>query len=1549
MNRITSSLFIFLFSFTLQAQILHVKADASGANNGLSWADAYTDLQSAISTASSGTQIWVAVGTYKPTSGTDRDAYFELKNGVEIYGGFLGTETQLAERDYIHNESILSGDIGVVGDSLDNSYTIVYSIGTDENTILEGFTIQDGNADYTGTDVLDTDPRKSGGGMYLSGEMTDLRCQIKHCHFKNNHSDARGGGLFVWSGAAAGSTRPNIFANEFTQNDAGTLGGGFYWIGGTTLQAELIPADSLIFNNNNANVGGGIHMTSRVNNALTKIRNCSFAENISSSYGGGLYFREDSFDNVGTEFEGCDFTYNTSAFSGGGIFHESFYEFKNITLRDCYLDHNVAGTIENPVNGGGIFIGGYIDTPNPNAKVLIDNTTMSWNAGNYGGAINPSITGAVVIEVTNSTFQYNSAAFSGGGIYTSNPDHTLRVSNSYFEGNAANDATGGGIHVQSSDVKITNSVFQANIGKTGAGIRMINGEISNCVFYENNAVQQGGGIRCQQAMIANCIFWNNINFGTGPDIYNNSFPLTVESCLFSSADCAAINYINSNISCSGNTLFGIDPLFTNPTIGDFSVPLNSIVRDAGDNTLYHPEITEDYFGNMRIQGSSIDIGVYELPVVSITSVTGNASDCQEESINIGSINYEIADGVTPLTLTIGDVQEITDDITGTITGLAGGTFDFTVTDAVGNSATQSVVIQTLPQPTIGIDLTLPTCNAFTNGVLVLDPQGETAPFSVIWDDGTESFGQYGVGAGMYSYTLTDAFGCVLTGTETITEPSAVILNETIQNTICVGDATGQVSINPTGGTGMLTAVWSPNPNNEEGYELTNITSGVYAVIVTDESGCAFGEQYIVESGSAVEISAEITDAGCSGTATGAITVTPVTGEGELTYAWSNEMTGATISDIFAGNYNVTVTDEIGCQTVETYTVFAGAPITFSPTIMSNTCAGATEGSIDLNVEDTNGLNFTWSPNVVGQTGTVLTELAADTYFLTITDGDECPSYAEYTISEPSEIELTPLATNPSCLGGSDGTITIFAEGGTAVTPEDYVFEVTPSLIEGANGVYSGAAAGEYQLIVTDLNGCTVESTITLEEGEALTINGVVNDIACFAESSGSINLAGDGADGSTYIWSPNANGQTTNIITELAADTYSVTVIDGVGCQRFNEFVVTEPSEMNLISSTENVLCAAGNDGIINITATGGTPFADCGYDYTVSPDLSSPDCGVFTGAVAGTYTLTATDANGCQMNTSVDVIENEALSAIISVADASCPGATDGSVNIEITGGEAPYEINGEVENLGAGEYSVLITDVNNCEFTSTFTVLESAGLTLNFDVIDATCIGASNGSVEVIITGGVAPYTIEGETNDLVAGEYEITASDSNGCGATATFTVSEPSLLSFDFDIINAETSSSMDGSIFIENVIGGTAPYDFEWENGETTEDITNISSGIYNLIITDGNNCTYSFGFEVDYNTALDDLSSLGWEAHLQPNILTNQTNTQLFLKADQNAKGKLHIYDAIGRLSTSQTLNIVSGDQQLTLSTESLTTGVYFVRLEIGGLGSEVLRLVIVD
>ena len=141
------------------AQIRYVKWNASGANNGTSWTNAYTDLQSALSTSLSGDEIWVAAGTYKPTSSTDRMISFALKNSVAIYGGFSGTETLRTQRNYITDITILSGEIGAAGNA-DNSYHVVLGGGTNSTAVLDGFTVTAGNANATS-------PYNSGGGLYL--------------------------------------------------------------------------------------------------------------------------------------------------------------------------------------------------------------------------------------------------------------------------------------------------------------------------------------------------------------------------------------------------------------------------------------------------------------------------------------------------------------------------------------------------------------------------------------------------------------------------------------------------------------------------------------------------------------------------------------------------------------------------------------------------------------------------------------------------------------------------------------------------------------------------------------------------------------------------------------------------------------------------------------------------------------------------------------------------------------------------------------------------------------------------------------------------------------------------------------------------------------------------------------------------------------------------------------------------------------------------------------------------------------------------------------
>ncbi|HKD20247.1 MAG TPA: cadherin, partial [Thermoanaerobaculia bacterium] len=209
-------------SSLVSASVIYVNAAATGANNGTSWANAFTSLQSGLAAAGSGDEIWVVAATYKPTTTTDRTISFVLKNNVGVYGGFNGTETQRSQRNPAVNVTILSGDIGTPGDPTDNSYHVVTADGTVTVTgVLDGFTITAGQADSA------TVPDERGGGMWDNGGAPTLGNLI----FVSNFANFEGGGMRVTSGAPV-LTHCTFVANVVAFNGAG---GGFKSGGGSTV------------------------------------------------------------------------------------------------------------------------------------------------------------------------------------------------------------------------------------------------------------------------------------------------------------------------------------------------------------------------------------------------------------------------------------------------------------------------------------------------------------------------------------------------------------------------------------------------------------------------------------------------------------------------------------------------------------------------------------------------------------------------------------------------------------------------------------------------------------------------------------------------------------------------------------------------------------------------------------------------------------------------------------------------------------------------------------------------------------------------------------------------------------------------------------------------------------------------------------------------------------------------------------------------------------------------------------------------------------------
>lgn len=284
----------------LNAQIIYVKKGANG--NGTSWKNASGDLNQALDQAKKGTEIWVAKGTYIPSQ-TDRNVSFTISSGVAVYGGFEGNETQLNQRNYKLNITILSGEIGTTFRD-DNSYSVVYISNSDNNTILDGFTISNGAA----TEKKDGRTR-GGGGLYNDGQESVSNPTIQNCIFKNNYGRD---GAAIYNNGNNGQANAHIINCQFIKNIADLDGGAIF---------------------NDGRAGG-------MSNPI--ISECTFLNN-TGNFGGAIL-------NYGLQGESsptisrCQFTENKAYIKGGGVYNIDVEGIANPTLLECSFNENIAKT-----------------------------------------------------------------------------------------------------------------------------------------------------------------------------------------------------------------------------------------------------------------------------------------------------------------------------------------------------------------------------------------------------------------------------------------------------------------------------------------------------------------------------------------------------------------------------------------------------------------------------------------------------------------------------------------------------------------------------------------------------------------------------------------------------------------------------------------------------------------------------------------------------------------------------------------------------------------------------------------------------------------------------------------------------------------------------------------------------------------------------------------------------------------------------------------------------------------------------------------------------
>lgn len=456
---------------------------------------------------------------------------------------------------------------------------------------------------------------------------------------------------------------------------------------------------------------------------------------------------------------------------------------------------------------------------------------------------------------------------------------------------------------------------------------------------------------------------------------------------------------------------------------------------------------------------------------------------------------------------------------------------------------------------------------------------------------------------------------------------------------------------------------------------------------------------------------------------------------------------------------------------------------------------------------------------------------------------------------------TITQTNPVCNSVCNGTATATAVG--VDSPWDFVWkDATGATILTQNNIITpstatGLCAGTYTVAVTDNNNCTSTATVTITEPPVLTATQSQSNILCAGGSTTASVIASGGTAGYTYAWSP--SGGSAPISTALTAGSYSCLVTDANGCTLTKNFTINEPSPLSLTTSVVQSTCSAAN-GQATVTVTGGTS----GYTYSWSP--SGGTGATISGLLAGSYTVTVTDVNGCVATANAIVADAPAPTSTISAStNVSCFNGTNGSATISVTGGTPGYTYawlpsggtNATASNLVAGSYSCTVTDVNGCTTTSLITITEPTALSATATATPALCNGGTTGLASVTATGGTTGYSYSwlpsggtsATASNLTAGAYTVTITDANGCTTTAVATVTEPTPLT----ATQAQGTIGCNGGTTTATVVvsGGSGTYTYAWSPaGGTGPTSTTIPAGTYTCLVTDGNGCAITLNFNI---------------------------------------------------------------------------------------------------
>ncbi len=648
------------------------------------------------------------------------------------------------------------------------------------------------------------------------------------------------------------------------------------------------------------------------------------------------------------------------------------------------------------------------------------------------------------------------------------------------------------------------------------------------------------------------------------------------------------------------------------------------------------------------------------------SVCGTSATLAGNTPAVGSGQWTVISG----TGNFADAGSPTSGVTGLSPGA--NVFQWTITNAPCTPSSDQVTITSVSAPTAanaGNDQSICATSTSLEGNVAASGSGQ---WTVISGSGTftdatnptTNVTGLGVGANVFQWTISNAPCTASSDQVTITNTGGPTTADAGSDESVCGTSATLAGNAPAVGTGQWTVISGTGNFADAGSPTSGVTglspgANVFQWTISNDPCTPSSDQVTITSVSAPTASVAGDDQILCATSTSLTANTPTSGAGQWTVVSgtgsfadpTNPTTTVTGLSVGDNIFEWTISNPPCAASSDQVTITnTGGPSVNLISVDDASCFGDSDGVIT--VEGTGGApgyTYSWAP--AGGNNATTTPLPAGDYTVTVTDNVGCTDDLLVTINEPTELDLT-MSSTPSSCATADGTATVVANGGDG----NYTYLWSPSGSGTATATNLGA--GNHSVTVTDGNGCqaTDNVNVTLSDGPVITVESV-NDVSCFGGNDGSAEISAVGGSGNyTYSWSP--SGGNTEIATDLTAGSYTVTVSDDSGCEVSENITIDTPSQMSVIETVTNATCT-GDDGNISLAVSGGTTT----YTYLWSPG------GEITSSItgnAGDYTVTITDAQGCELQENYTIGLTNNLNATITPDDITITGGE--SVQLEVT-----------------------------------------------------------------------------------------------------------------------------------------------------------------------------------------------------------------------------------------------------------------------------------------